>query len=166
MYQVGDYVMYGYEGICRIAMIGHPKISGLNREKEYYCLEPVTRGGQIYTPLDTKTVMRLPQSRQALQALLEATGEDEQALPSDLQHAGEYYRKILRQQDFGRCLALYRALSARKRQLGTRRKTLNVTDQRYLKQAEESLCSEIGFVFGLSNPEALKLLQEACEVTA
>lgn len=161
MYRIGDYVIYGYEGVCRITFIGHPKISGLNQQHEYYCLEPVSHNGQIYTPLDTKTIMRPLHSRQALESLL-STAPEIQPLPTDIQHASEYYRDIMRTQDFSRCLGLYYALCQRKQQLSTRRKTLNVTDQRYMKQAEESLCSEIGFVLELSPADALLRLQKAC----
>lgn len=164
MFQIGDYVIYGYEGVCRVAFVGHPKISGLDRQKEYYCLEPVDRNGQIYTPLDTKTAMRPLHSRQTVETLLAAV-PDSQPLPTDVQHAGEYYRDILRTQDFSRCLGLYYALNQRKQQLSARRKTLNVTDQRYMKQVEESLCSEIGFVLGLSTADALKRLQQSCSAS-
>ena len=40
------------------------------------------------------------------------------------------------------------------------RKTLNATDQRYWKQAEDLLCSEISFVLGLERPQVIRLLKQ------
>ena len=41
MYQVGDYLVYGMEGVCRVADVGHPKLSGVSRTQLYYTLVPV-----------------------------------------------------------------------------------------------------------------------------
>ena len=40
MYQIGDYLVYGFEGVCRVEDIGSPKLSGISRDKLYYTLAP------------------------------------------------------------------------------------------------------------------------------
>lgn len=164
MFQVGEYVIYGYEGVCRIVAIGHPKISALNPQKEYYCMEPVGRDGTIYAPFDTKTAMRSPESADTVSKIL-STVPDAPSLPDDALHAGEFYRSILHEQNFLRCFGLYFALSRRKQTLNGLKKTLNTTDQRYFKQTEACLCSEIGFALRLSPADSLQRLQSSCMVT-
>lgn len=59
-YEVGEYVIYGNNGICQVLDITTPGFSGVDKEKMYYVLEPVhTKGSRIYSPVDShKVVMR------------------------------------------------------------------------------------------------------------
>lgn len=41
MYQIGDLIVYGGEGVCRVEEIGVPKISGINKQRQYYTLAPL-----------------------------------------------------------------------------------------------------------------------------
>ena len=59
MFQKGEYVIYGNNGICCIKEIGIPVGTPMGRSgKEYYMLAPVFGSGTIYAPLDTKVFMR------------------------------------------------------------------------------------------------------------
>ena len=58
MYQIGDIIVYGGEGVCRVEEIGVPKISGVNKQRQYYTLAPLYREGKVFTPVDTKVFMR------------------------------------------------------------------------------------------------------------
>lgn len=164
MFQVGDYVIYGYEGVCRVTAVGHPQVPGLNQMREYYLLEPVGHGGQVYTPVDTKTVMRPVHTRQWVQTLLDSAADCPvpSDVPADPRKAAEYYRSVLQQQDCVKSLSLYRLFLERQKRQAAARKALSVTDLRFMKQAEETLCSEIGFALELSTPQALQLLREKC----
>ena len=165
MYQISDHIMYGYEGVCRVEFVGHPNVPGLNREREYYLLESVRRGTQVYTPVDTKMTMRPVLSEaelnDALSRFPSLSITDE--LPSDTKSSAEYYRSTLQKLNFLQTLLLYKALFHRQKRQMAIRKTLSTTDQRFMKQAEELLCSEICFVRGLTLPECLTLLREKCE---
>ena len=70
MFRIGDWVIYGHEGVCRVEDIGHPSVPGLDPEREYYCLKPYYHAGTIYAPVDGKIVMRPVISRSALDDLL------------------------------------------------------------------------------------------------
>ena len=52
MFAVGDHVIYGYEGVCRVDEVGCPHVAGLDKSRQYYRLTPYYRGGTIYAPVD------------------------------------------------------------------------------------------------------------------
>lgn len=41
MYDIGDYVVYGHNGICRVEDITNPGFSGVDKDKKYYVLQPL-----------------------------------------------------------------------------------------------------------------------------
>ena len=50
MFAVGDLVVYGGEGVCRVEKIGPSELRGADKEKLYYTLLPLYRTGQVMTP--------------------------------------------------------------------------------------------------------------------
>lgn len=58
MFTEGQLVIYGGEGVCRIAAVGPSSLSGTDKTKLYYTLTPLTRSGTVLTPVDTKVLMR------------------------------------------------------------------------------------------------------------
>ena len=52
MFQKGDFVVYGHNGICCIQDITTLNISGIDKNRKYYLLKPVsTSKSTIYTPV-------------------------------------------------------------------------------------------------------------------
>ena len=162
MYQIGDYLVYGFEGVCRVEDIGTPKLSGVSRDKLYYTLAPCSGGGVIYTPVDTAVHMRAPMDAAALEELIGQLPELPlcEDIPREPRLIAACYQEILHTHDCGRILQLYKTLYTKQRTLMENRKTLNATDQRYWKQAEDLLCSEISFVLGLERPQVIRLLKQ------
>ena len=58
MFAVGDLVVYGGEGVCRVEKIGPSDLRGADKAKLYYTLLPLYRTGQVLTPVDTRVLMR------------------------------------------------------------------------------------------------------------
>lgn len=162
MYQIGDYLVYGSEGVCRVENIGSPKLSGVSREKLYYTLAPCKGGGVIYTPVDTGVHMRPPLEAAALEALLEQLPEMPlcENFPREPRLLAAFYQQILRTHDCVSILQLYKTLYIKQRTLMGSRKSLNATDQRYWKQAEDLLCSEICFVLNMERLQVVRLLKQ------
>ena len=130
MYQIGDYLVYGSEGVCRVENIGNPRLAGVDREKLYYTLAPCNGGGVIYTPVDTEVHMRPPLEVAALEALLEQLPamplcENFQREPRLL---AAFYQQILRTHDCVSILQLYKTLYIKQQTLMVNRKSLNATD--------------------------------------
>ena len=162
MYQVGDYLVYGMEGVCRVANVGHPKLSGVSRTQLYYTLVPVGKTDSIYIPVDTQVYMRPPLSREAVLALLEALPALPVCadLPADARLLAPYYQEIIASHDCERLLRLYKTIWCKQQILAGSRRSLSVTDMRYWKQAENLLLGEIAFVLDIPYAEAVKTVRQ------
>ena len=65
MYQIGDLIMYGARGACRVKEITELDWSSADNGREYYVLEPLYKDDVIYVPVDnTKVFMRPIMSEQ------------------------------------------------------------------------------------------------------
>ena len=40
MFSVGEYIVYGVEGVCRVEEAGKLKVAGLDKNRAYYRLRP------------------------------------------------------------------------------------------------------------------------------
>ena len=158
MYQVGDYLVYGMEGVCRVADVGHPKLSGVSRTQLYYTLVPVGKTDSIYIPVDTRVYMRRPMDRATVQSLLEALPALPVCtdLPADARMLAPYYQEILTSHDAQRLARLYKTIWRKQQALAGSRRSLSVTDMRYWKQAETLLLGEVAFVLGVPYAEAVR----------
>ena len=75
MYEIGQLIVYGNEGVCRVEEIGTPKISGVDKHRDYYTLAPIYREGKVFTPVDSKVFMRPVISREEALALIDRIPE-------------------------------------------------------------------------------------------
>ena len=71
MFSIGEYVVYGVEGVCRVEEAGKLKVAGLDKNRAYYRLRPYYHDGTIYTPVDGKAVMRPVLTREELERVHE-----------------------------------------------------------------------------------------------
>ena len=70
MFQVGELIVYGGEGVCRVEAVGPITMSGVKSDKPYYTLAPLYRMGKIYAPVDTTVLMRPVLSRKEAEDLI------------------------------------------------------------------------------------------------
>ena len=162
MFSVGDHIIYGVEGVCRVDEVGRLKVAGLDKNRDYYRLTPYYRGGTIYTPVDGRAVMRPVISREALEDLLPRLPELEPLadMPTDSRTVGEYYRGILAEHNCERLLRLCKSLYQKQQALSVLRRGVSATELRNWKMAEELLFGEFGFVLGLKPAEVKKYLHQ------
>ena len=70
MYQPGELIVYGGEGVCRVEAIGPLKLSGMKSDKLYYTLQPLYRSGTVFAPVEGKVFMRPVISRKQAEELV------------------------------------------------------------------------------------------------
>lgn len=139
MFSVGEYIVYGVEGVCRVEEAGKLKVAGLDKNRAYYRLRPYYHDGTIYTPVDGKAVMRPVLTREELERLLPRLTELEPLgdVPPDSRAAGEYYRAILSGHDCVALLRLCKTLHAKQNSQTASRRGVNSTELRSWRMAEE-----------------------------
>lgn len=66
MFKIGDYVVHGRNGVCKVVDITHIDISGADKNQLYYTLIPMkSEDSRIFYPVDgNKIVMRPVLTRQ------------------------------------------------------------------------------------------------------
>lgn len=72
MYQVGELIVYGGTGVCRVEAVETPQQRGPEAGRQYYLLKPLYQDGTIRIPVDSKVFMRPVISRQETEALIDA----------------------------------------------------------------------------------------------
>ena len=99
MYEIGQLIVYGNEGVCRVEEIGTPKISGVDKHREYYTLAPIYREGKVFTPVDSKVFMRPVITREEALALIDRIPQMTAQVyeNSNLRFLNEHYSMRLRE---------------------------------------------------------------------
>lgn len=164
MFEKGSYIVYGGNGVCRVADIGPiGHIKGYDAHKDYYRLESVHMGGVIYVPTDTHAPMRKVISREEAEGLLAGIRDMEPrgCASRDPRVLREHYQSILATHSPEELLRLIKAVNRKGRQAAQSGKRLGKTDQDYKKRAESLLCQELSVAMELDYQQALELLNHS-----
>ena len=145
MFKVGDYVVYGNTGVCKIEDIGPLSIG--SSDKEYYTLVPVYgRNSKLYTAVDSdKVVIRPIMTKQESDALINEMEEIDALRIGDEKRREEIYKETMRTCDCKEWVRIIKTLYSRKMDRLSRGKKVTSSDGRYLQMAEEKLFGELAF---------------------
>ena len=112
--------------------------------------------------MDGKIAMRRVISREALDALLPALRQlpPLSDIPENSRLAGEYYRSILSEHRCDRLLQLCKTFHQKQQALSGLRRSINSTEMRSWRTAEEMLYGEFGFALGMPPSKVKAYLQE------
>ena len=77
MFDVGDFIIYGSNGVCRITHIGPMKMPGVPKDRLYYTMVPCyIRDSEIFTPVDNeRVVMRKVMSKDEAEDFIQSISE-------------------------------------------------------------------------------------------
>lgn len=145
MYQVGQLIIYGTTGVCRVKDVKPAPKSADAEDRLYYTLEPLYQTCLIYAPVDGKVFMRPVISRTEAEKLIDGIPDVEPQVCSirDLRQLREHYEAAIRSHDCAELIALSMSIYKKKRLAAQQKRRLGQTDQRFMKQAEELLFGEL-----------------------
>lgn len=165
MFQIGETVLYGTEGVCRITEVMQMKCGGTRAE--YYVLKPIYRGGAtIYVPLGNERLlerMRRVLSAQEIDELLQSVTQEELAWIDDANERRQEYAKILTAGDRRDIVRLIRALYLRRQALVSVGKHLRTSDEQLLRDAEKLLNDEFALVLNIPQHEVPEYIRRHIE---
>lgn len=152
MYKIGEFVIYGSEGVCKIEAIGHLEIPAIGKDRLYYTLSPLYHVGKTYTPVDTGVFMRPVLTQEEAEALMQQIPEIKSSLmeTENKQMQPEHYDTLLRSYDCRNLVRLVLAISMKQEFLLTLGKKLPETDARYRRKAEDMLMGELAVALCIS----------------
>ncbi len=148
MFQIGDRVIYGGNGVCTIEGIQMIEVPHTDELKAYYIIKPFYQECRISVPVDTKIFMRHIISPEEANALLDEIPRVE-AVPyynSALRQLQEYYEQKMSSHNCVDLIEMTLSLYQKKREMLAQKRKFGAIDERYLKRAEDLLFGELAVV--------------------
>ena len=151
MYQVGQQVIYGIHGVCRIIALEMKSMGG--QRKEYYVLEPIDQpGAAFYVPSGNQAAvakMRPIMTREQIFRLLHSEEVRRDAWIADENQRKQRYRELLSGDDRAALMCMMHTLYLHKQnQLAVGRK-FHLCDENFLHDAQRVLHTEFALVMDL-----------------
>ena len=161
MFQVGDRVVYGTLGICRVAEVAPRSMPGSREEKLCYTLVPLFQDCVIRVPVDTRVFIRPAISRRQAEELIDSIPSRHPAafrsrVPSQV---SEHYAAALRSHDCGELMDLTMSIYAKKQEALAHHRKVSAVDQRYMKQGEELLFGELAAALEIPREEVPRYIE-------
>lgn len=162
MYSIGDLIVYGGEGVCRVEDIGVPATGAASSGRVYYTLAPLYRTGKVFAPVDGKVFMRPVISRdEAMTVIMQIPHtEGEACTERNLRFLTEHYQERLSRHD---CLETVRLIKSiyRKRCLAEEKgKKLGQIDERFMKRAEDMLYGELAVALDIPRSGVVEFITQ------
>ena len=162
MFEIGEFVIYGFNGICKVHDITHIDMAGSSKDRLYYLLMPISdSGSKVYIPVDNDkiTIRKVLTDKEAWKLIDEIPDIDEMWVQNDKQREG-IYKTALRTCDCRELVKIIKTSYTRKQERLKQGKKSTATDDKYLKQAKDSLYSELAFVLGKEKSEMEEIISE------
>lgn len=155
MFEVGENVVYGSKGICRILDITHIDISGADKDRLYYVLAPIgDTNSKIYAPTDNqKITMRKVISKEEADRLINELPDIELLWVADDKQREAKYKEVMRTCDYRAWVSIVKTLYMRKKERTAQGKKITSLDERYMKAAENELYGELSLTLGVPRDE-------------
>lgn len=162
MFEVGDYLIYGLNGVCRVEAVGTMEMSGMPKDRLYYTLIPVYQSGcRLFTPVDNvKTVIRPLVSREEALAYIDRMPEAETIWIPDEKRRETLYKEVVRKCDPAEWIRIIKTLFLRKKARIQAGKKVTFGDEKYLRIAEENLYGEFAMALDMTKEETEKYVIE------
>ena len=148
MYGIGDLIVYGRTGVCRVEEIHEEEARGAEggeTPRQYYTLRPLYQKCSIRTPVTGGKVYSRPIiSRAEAKRLIERMPEVD-AEPyhnRNLNQLREHYRERLERFDCEALISLMKSLHLKKKEAETQKRKFGAVDERFMREAEDLLYGE------------------------
>ena len=164
MYQIGQYIIYGSTGVCKVESLVEKPPHGL-----YYVLKPLYESGTIYTPAEHPKVFMRPvisgeEARELVRRMPQiepdaCEGTDQRALT-------EHYRGLLHTYQCESLVKIIKGVYLKGKQAAARGKKLGKTDQQFMKRAEELLYEELSLALDIPKEQVKDHILQTLEPAA
>lgn len=160
MFKIGEFVLYGAEGVCKIVGIEELDLTG--ETSSYYRLASENdRTSTIFVPIANSILTERIKpllSEEEIRALLADTSEVEPIFCDSTNLRKSRYHEIVNSADRKRMLALVRELHARRNSIKGTGQRFSITDDHYYKLAQRILFDEFSRVIPISQSEFLDFI--------
>lgn len=168
MYQPGDLIIYGGEGVCRVESVGPLALPDVKSDKLYYTLQPLYRSGTVFAPVESKVFMRPVIGREEAEGLVRAIPDiEERHLEGrNLRIAGEYYQKMMDSHNCADLVQLIKTIYSKQQNAQAAGRKGGQMDERYRKRAEDALYGELAVALEISKDSVEEYIRKTIEEDA
>lgn len=161
MFKIGEYIVYGMNGVCRVEEIGPMSLSGVDSDKEYYTLAPLyTKGSRVFTPVDNQKVpMRSVISKADACKLVDEMKEIEVIEITDDKRRELAYKEAIKSCDCREWIRIINTVLKRKEERLAQGKKMSACDERFLKAAQDYLYGEFAISLNLEKDEVEEYIE-------
>ena len=160
LYQVGELILYGSTGVCKVMDVKKLEIEG--EERRYYVLKPLYQECTISTPAENgKVFMRPVLTREEAEQLIDRIP----SMRADafetrvLRELVEHYEASLKTHDCADLVELTMSLYAKKQGMEQQKKKFGALDERFMKRAEDLLFGELSVSLGIPKEEVPRYIE-------
>ena len=162
MYQVGDQVVYGIHGVCRVSALEERVID--RKRVTYLALEPMGQEGAKYlVPTHNAAAMSKLRSMltpSELEALLHSSPVRTDGWIRDENLRKQTYRELISGGDRQKLMQMVHTLYHHRAAQTAAGKKVHQCDENFLRDAEKLLAGEVAIVLGLEPDAAKKYVKE------
>lgn len=156
MYQVGQQVVYGIHGVCRI--VDEEKRTADRKTVTYLVLEPVGQEGtRFFVPVHNEAAMaklRPMLTPETLEKLIRSPEVHSDGWIQDENGRKQAYRELISSGDRVSIMRMVHSLYLHKKHRTASGRKVHMADENFLRDAEKLLVSEISAVMGFSQEDA------------
>ena len=146
MYNVGEKIIYGENGVCTVSKVAPLDASG-GSDKLFYHLKPLIGSGIYFTPVDSGAFMRRVMSREEAEVLIDSIPSIEPAVCRDnrFNHVDAFYKELFRQYSCEALVSIVKGLHLRMNE----KKTKSSRAESTMKRAKDILHGELSVALGI-----------------
>ena len=165
MFKVNDVVVYGSQGVCEIIGIDERKIDGVSRT--YFVLKPNDdKGATCYVPTWNEKALakiRRVMTKQEVDALIDSMPNKSPTWIANEKDRKEAYKNILASRDQAAIISMVQALFSHKKEREAEGKRVHMSDEHFLKDAEQLLYSEWQYVLNVDKAGLMSYIFDRIE---
>lgn len=165
MFKINDVVVYGPQGVCEIIGIEDQKIGG--EIKKYFVLKPInTKGAICYVPTWNEKAwgkMRKLTTKEDIDALIRSMPNTKPVWIENENERKETYKQVLACGDQAAIISMIQALFIHKKERETEGKRLHMSDEHFMKDAEQILYNEWQYVLNVDKAGLMAYIFERIE---
>ena len=162
MFEVGDYVVYGNNGVCRVTAVGPIDFPGVSRDQIYYTMIPCyIRDSEVFTPINNeRVVIRKVMSEEEAMAFVEGMKSIDVMPIEDEKKRELAYKQALLSCEPAKIVSLIKTIQDRMQKRKAEGKKMTSLDSRFSHIAEDSLYGELAISLGMDKEDVGPYIEE------
>jgi CarD family transcriptional regulator len=157
LFNIGDYIVHGRNGVCKIVDITHIDMTGADKDQLYYTLVPMkSEESRIFYPVNSdRVVMRSVVSKEEAEDIVSGIKDIEPLWIDNDRQREVKYKEAISSCDCQQLICIIKTLDERNRERIAQGKRITYVDDRYLKEAKQNLHDEFSIALGIA-PEKVE----------